>query len=86
MRPQTNPAFRGCWSNVAVGTSAADFEKMQRRTGGLFFAGEATDYDFNGFVAGGFSSGDNVAKLVEAELRRSPLAGPQGRGVDDPRA
>ena len=66
---QSNPAFRGCWSNIAIGTGKRDFERMQRRTGSLYFAGEATDYDYNGFVAGGYTSGENVAGLVEAALR-----------------
>mmetsp|Transcript_35767 Transcript_35767/g.111637 ORF Transcript_35767/g.111637 Transcript_35767/m.111637 type:complete len:494 (+) Transcript_35767:69-1550(+) len=67
-RWQSNPAFRGCWSNVAIGATKSDFEMMQRRTGGLFFAGEATDYDYNGFVAGGFNSGRQVAEQVERAL------------------
>jgi len=67
-RWQNDPAFRGCWSNIAVGTGKRDFELMQRRTGGLFFAGEATDYDYNGFVAGGFNSGKMVADRVEIAL------------------
>ena len=71
-RWQADPAFRGCWSNVAVGTTRRDFELMQRRTGGLFFAGEATDYDYNGFVAGGYNSGNHVAEVVSSVLREAP--------------
>ena len=43
---------------------------MQRPIGGLYFAGEATDYDYNGFVAGGYNSGMLVAKQLEKDLAR----------------
>lgn len=72
-RWQTNPAFRGSWSNVAIGTSPSDFEQMRRRVGGLFFGGEATDDAYNGFVAGGYNSGVQVAALVESALREAPM-------------
>ena len=69
---QSDPAFRGCWSNIAVGTTRQDFEHMQRPTaGGLYFAGEATDADYNGFVAGGFNSGLVVADQVLHALREA---------------
>eukprot|EP00747_Dinoflagellata_sp_TGD_P055290 gnl/TRDRNA2_/TRDRNA2_149472_c0_seq1.p1 gnl/TRDRNA2_/TRDRNA2_149472_c0~~gnl/TRDRNA2_/TRDRNA2_149472_c0_seq1.p1 ORF type:complete len:348 (+),score=53.75 gnl/TRDRNA2_/TRDRNA2_149472_c0_seq1:127-1044(+) len=64
----SDAAFQGSWSNVAVGTVRRDFDAMQRGVGGLFFAGEATDVDFNGFVAGGYHSGDHVAKMVIDDL------------------
>lgn len=59
-----DPAFRGCWSNIKVGTDKSNFELMQRQLGGLVFAGEATDYDFNGFTLGGFTSGERAAHHV----------------------
>ena len=74
-RWQANPAFRGCWSIIAIGSSKADFDAMQRRTGSLYFAGEATDYDYNGFVAGGYNSGMTVADQVEAALRHDASVG-----------
>ena len=67
-----NPAFHGCWSNLAINATAQDFASMQEPLGSgsrLFFAGEATDGDFNGFVLGGYSSGERAAKLVLGELR-----------------
>lgn len=66
--------FRGSWSNIAIGTTAKDFDAMQRPVGGgLYFAGEATDAAFNGFVLGGYNSGEvvanNVLKDFESEQR-----------------
>ena len=69
----TDPAFYGCWSNVAVGTSKEDFQLMQQPIGGLFFAGEATDYDYNGFVAGGYHSGKREAHKVLQALTEMQL-------------
>eukprot|EP00931_Biecheleriopsis_adriatica_P080397 TRINITY_DN53750_c0_g1_i1.p1 TRINITY_DN53750_c0_g1~~TRINITY_DN53750_c0_g1_i1.p1 ORF type:complete len:125 (+),score=15.84 TRINITY_DN53750_c0_g1_i1:356-730(+) len=66
----SNPSFYGCWSNIAVGTSKANFQLMQQEIGGLFFAGEATDYDYNGFVAGGYHSGKREAEKVLEVLRQ----------------
>lgn len=57
----SNTSFRGCWSNAAVGATKEDFESQQRPVGGLHFAGESTDYEFNGFVAGGYNSGRRAA-------------------------
>ena len=47
-----------------MGTDKSNFELMQRQLGGLVFAGEATDYDFNGFTLGGFTSGERAAHHV----------------------
>lgn len=61
-RWQADPAFRGCWSNMALG--GGDFRGMQRALGSLHFAGEATDPEFNGFTLGGFTSGQRAAAAV----------------------
>jgi monoamine oxidase len=53
------------------------FEALQAPVGGtgrdgdgsVFFAGEATDVDYNGFVDGGYQSGANVAAMVVKHLR-----------------
>lgn len=66
-----NPAFRGCWSNIAVGTTQGDFQLMQKNLGTLHFAGEATDGDFNGFTLGGYTSGQRAAAAVLEDLRRA---------------
>lgn len=65
----SNEFFRGSWSNIAIGTTSKDFDAMQRAVGNLYFAGEATDADYNGFVLGGYHSGEAVAKRVLEDMR-----------------
>ena len=65
-RWNSDPAFHGCWSNIARGGGA--FALMQRGLGSLLFAGEATDPDFNGFTLGGFTSGQRAAAKVLDEV------------------
>ncbi|CAE8590360.1 unnamed protein product [Polarella glacialis] len=66
----SDPSFRGSWSNIAVGTTVSDFRLLQKALGGLIFAGEATDQDFNGFVLGGYHSGERAAKHVLEALEK----------------
>lgn len=67
-RWNSDPHFRGSWSNVQVGTPREDFDLMQKQVGGLFFAAEATDATFNGFTLGGYNSGMDVASRVLESL------------------
>lgn len=69
----SDPFFRGCWSNIAIGANRSDFALMQQETGGLFFAGEATDALYNGFVLGGYNSGQTVAEQVLQAMRAQPF-------------
>lgn len=64
-----NPFFQGSYSNIAVGTGGSDFVDMEKNMGGVWFAGEATDWDWNGYVTGAYFSGDRVAKCVVASMR-----------------
>jgi polyamine oxidase len=65
-RWSSDRAFRGSWSNIAVGAGAADFDAMRRPLGSLYFAGEATDATYNGFTLGGYTSGLRAARSVLA--------------------
>jgi len=65
---QSNEFFRGSWSNIAIGTTTKDFDSMQRPVGNLYFAGEATDADYNGFVLGGYHSGEAVGKRILRDM------------------
>ena len=67
----SDPAFRGSWSNIAINTTKQDFEEMQQPLGALHFAGEATDYNFNGFTLGGYTSGQRAASLILNLTRHS---------------
>ncbi|KAJ1460563.1 hypothetical protein M885DRAFT_612604 [Pelagophyceae sp. CCMP2097] len=73
----SDAAFRGSFSNIKIGTTIDDFKQMQAPlAGGLYFAGEATDYESNGFVEGGYNSGRDVAealaKAADHAVRRTP--------------
>ena len=68
-----DPNFRGSYSNIAVGTSGSDFMDMEGNVGGIWFAGEAYDWNWNGFVVGTYLSGDRVAKCVAKTISTSCL-------------
>lgn len=70
-----NPNFYGSYSNLVVGTEGSDYVDMEKNIGGLWFAGEATDWDWNGFVTGAYFSGDRVAKCV-AKTKKTDVAVP----------
>ena len=42
---------------------------MQAKVGRLYFAGEATDEDSNGYVQGAYNSGKDVAKMLLDDLK-----------------
>jgi hypothetical protein len=42
---------------------------MQAKVGRLYFAGEATDEEANGYVQGAYNSGKNVAKMAIDDLK-----------------
>lgn len=47
---------------------------MQARVGNLYFAGEATDAAFNGYVHGAYNSGKVVAQMVLDDLQHDEAA------------
>jgi hypothetical protein len=59
-----NPYIRGSYSNAVVGTTSADFENLLGRVGDLFFAGEAADEEYWGYVQGGYLTGLRQAKVI----------------------
>lgn len=67
----TDPFARGAYSYTRVGGHAAA-EQLCRPLGErLFFAGEATDAEHEGTVAGALASGARAAEQVLATLKRS---------------
>ncbi len=66
----TDPFARGAYSYTRVGGHAAA-EQLSRPLGErLFFAGEATDAEYEGTVAGALASGARAAEQVLATLKR----------------
>jgi polyamine oxidase len=59
-----NPYVRGSYSNAVVGATFADFDNLQGRLGGLFFAGEATDVDYWGYMQGAYLTALKQAKMI----------------------
>jgi monoamine oxidase len=66
--PTGDPNLLGSYSTYKVGqyTQFGNYEKV--RQGCVFFAGEHTSYDFQGFMEGGARSGQRAAREVLAAL------------------
>ena len=59
-----NPYIRGSYSNAVVGSVSADFENLLGRLGDLFFAGEAADEEYWGYLQGGYLTALRQAKVI----------------------
>lgn len=68
-RWHSDRAFRGSYSNIKIGATDSEFRDMQARIGRLWFAGEHTDSEYNGFIEGAFRSGVAVGGQVVSALR-----------------
>ena len=56
--------FFGSWANLPIGISSDDYVKLQKPVGRVFFAGEATDELYNGYVHGGYLTGVHQAEKI----------------------
>lgn len=63
-----DPFFRGAYSYTKVGGIGASHELTRPLGDRLFFAGEATDADYEGTVAGALGSGQRAARQVLERL------------------
>ena len=52
-----------------IGTTSKDFANLGGRLGRLFFAGEATDETWFGFMMGGYFTGESKGKAIERCIR-----------------
>ena len=59
-----NPLFLGTYSNSPVGVTDEVHNNLAAPLGTLYFAGEATDPDFNGYVHGAYFQGLRVANDI----------------------
>jgi monoamine oxidase len=73
---QADPFTRGAYSYVPVGGRELVRRLAEPVAGTLFFAGEATDYELAGTVAGALASGERVATEIQATRGR-------GAGTED---
>ncbi|XP_028413337.1 polyamine oxidase 1-like [Dendronephthya gigantea] len=64
-----DPLFFGCYSNNPIGISHEDFLALQSNISRIYFAGEATNELYNGFVHGAYFSGMNRAEKMVDDIR-----------------
>ena len=76
-RWHSDAAFLGSYSNMKTGatTTSKFFTEMQQVDGVHYFAGEHTDYNYNGFLQGAFRSGAAIAKKIIAGRAAADRAG-----------
>ncbi|XP_038045962.1 polyamine oxidase 7-like [Patiria miniata] len=78
-----NPLTKGSYSNVPVEVPTKCRQKLQSRVGRLFFGGEATSDDLNGYIAGGLDSGDREArKMLQCLEDFAECPGFEGFGLE----
>lgn len=69
-RPHVNPYWRCSYSYWRVGQYQAFAGYERVRQGNVFFAGEHTSVDFQGFMEGGASEGARAGKEILKQIRR----------------
>jgi polyamine oxidase len=65
-----DPLFYGCYSNNPIGISHDDYLALTSNVSRMYFAGEATNELYNGFVHGAYFSGLNRAKKMLQHMER----------------
>ena len=56
--------MQGSFSNAVVGSTLADFHNLEGRLDNLFFAGEACDEEYWGYLQGAYFTGLRQAKAI----------------------
>ncbi|XP_068677261.1 uncharacterized protein [Montipora foliosa] len=64
-----NRYFFGSWANLPIGISSADYVKLRKPVGSVFFSGEATHELYNGYVHGGYLTGVEEASKIAFCIR-----------------
>ena len=64
-----DPLFYGCYSNNPIGISHEDYVALNSNVSRLYFAGEATNELYNGFVHGAYFSGLNRASKMINDIK-----------------
>ena len=64
-----DPLFFGCYSNNPIGISHNDFVTLSSNVSRMYFAGEATNELYNGFVHGAYFSGLNRANKMLHDIK-----------------
>ena len=66
-----DPLFVGCYSNNPIGFSDEDYKVLQSNVSRLYFAGEATDELYNGYVHGAYFSGLHRAQKILEHIKEN---------------
>ena len=64
-----DPLFYGCYSNNPIGISHEDYVALNSNVSRLYFAGEATNELYNGYVHGAYFSGLNRANKMLNDIK-----------------
>ena len=72
-----NPRTRGSYSCYLVGQWTQLYTSERERAGNLFFAGEHTSVEYQGFMEGGTRSGERAAIQILADLGLPVRANPE---------
>lgn len=66
---------QGAYSDRVVGTTSQDYRNIAERLGRLYFAGEATSEDWNGYMQGAYLSGKEKGQIIADDLKRVRIKG-----------
>lgn len=59
---------QGAYSDRVVGTTSQDYKNIGETLGRLYFAGEATSEDWNGYMQGAYLSGKEKGQMIADDL------------------
>ncbi|BFI29912.1 hypothetical protein AXG93_1988s1270 [Marchantia polymorpha subsp. ruderalis] len=66
----SNRFFKGTFSNWPIGVTSREFAELQAPIDRLYFAGEHTSADYNGYIHGAYFTGIDAAKSVATCLKQ----------------
>ena len=61
----------GSYSEPVLGFTSEDFNKLGQSLGRLYFGGEATSEDWNGYMQGAYYSGKEKGKMIACQIHPS---------------
>ena len=64
---------QGAYSDRVVGTTSQDYKNIGETLGRLYFAGEATSEDWNGYMQGAYLSGKEKGQMIADDLMRTRI-------------
>ena len=64
---------QGAYSDRVVGTTSQDYRNIGETLGRLYFAGEATSEDWNGYMQGAYLSGKEKGRMIADDLMRTRI-------------